>query len=88
MTALPEPLRSVLRDFCHNEWYEIDELAKIIASGEIGFDAKRLEAQLDALIESQNLPVDPINSLTENEFKSDPEARAWLIDIRSQAFPM
>ena len=49
MTDLPEPLRVVLRDFCHVEWYEIDELAQLVESGGAKFDVAALEKQIEAL---------------------------------------
>ncbi|WP_447585016.1 hypothetical protein [Pseudoxanthomonas mexicana] len=86
MTNLPEPLRVVLRDFCHVEWYEIDELAQLVESGGAKFDVAALEKQIEELLLSGSPPLCEINMLTANEFESGDELRTWLLEIRRRVF--
>jgi len=86
MTRLPEPLATVLRDFCHVEWFEVDELAAHIHQGDLPIDFEKFAAQLQEAIAAKNLPVAGINELTANEFASTDEARRWLHDIFAAVF--
>jgi len=86
MTDLPEPLKVVLRDFCHVEWYEVGELSEAISNGVTKFDAKLFKNQLNELLASNSAPIQEINTLTGNEFESIEELRAWLTEIQYQVF--
>ncbi len=86
MRKIPEPLRIVLKDFCHVEWYEVDELAEAIKSGDLKLDVTVFEKQLNELLLDHSIPVDDINELTGNEFESQSEVKQWLSDIKMQTF--
>lgn len=86
MSSLPEPLKRTLDDFCHVEVYNPPMLRDCIKAGRIRFDVELLERQMDALLESRDLPVEEINRVTSNEFETVDEAVEWLIKIRNVVF--
>lgn len=86
MAILLEPLRTILRDFCHVEWYEIEELAELVRSGDAKFDVAALEEQFRNLLLSVDPPLDEINSLTANEFESIDELKVWMLSIIRRIF--
>jgi hypothetical protein len=87
MAELPEPIKSVLRDYCHVEWYEVDELAGDVQTGSQKFDALKLKEQLESLIASSEDCSLQINQLTSNEFESEDDVRKWLREIYEIIFP-
>ena len=70
MREFPEPIKSVLRDYCHVEWYEVDELADEVQAGCQKFDVEKLKLQFEALVNSGDDYSHKINQLTSNEFES------------------
>jgi len=82
-----DPLKRVIRDFLHVEWYEADALREKIKSRSIGADANLLRSQLDELLQAEQLPIDQLNALTANEFETTEDARNWLINVYRQIFP-
>ena len=86
MTTLQEPIARILKDFCHVEWYEVDELAALVSGGTAKFDVNALRQQFETLMLRPNGIAVPINKLTANEFESDGEARAWLEDVYRKVF--
>jgi len=87
MTKLPEPIKSVLRDYCHVEWYEVNELANDVRDKRQRFDVKKLREQFESLIASSDGCVTEINQLTLNEFQSKDDVREWLKEIYKLVFP-
>lgn len=81
MRELPQPIRDILRDYCHVEWYEVSELAEDIKNQNQKFSAAALKHQFEQLINSSNDISPTINKITGNEFETDDEARIWLEDI-------
>ena len=86
MIAFEEPIGRVLKDFCHVEWYEVNELAALVDSGAAKFDVNALRQQFESLLSQPNGIAIQINKLTANEFDSDEEARVWLEDIYRKVF--
>ncbi|WP_282297029.1 hypothetical protein [Stenotrophomonas sp. PS02289] len=86
MSSLPEPLKRTLDDFCHVEVYDPPKLRDWIRAGRMLFDVELLERQMDALLESRDLPVEEINRVTSNEFETVDEAAQWLARIRNVVF--
>lgn len=87
MNDLPEPIKSILRDYCHVEWFEINELADDVRSGNREFDVVALKEQFESMISEENDITQLVNSLTFNEFVSMDEVRSWLREIYSVVFP-
>ena len=86
MAELPEPLRSVLRDYCHVEWFDVDELAADVRTGRQAFDVDALRTQLRSLVDA-GADAGEITRLTAHEFTSSGEATAWLGEIYATVFP-
>lgn len=86
-SVLPPLLALVLRDFCHVEWWEVDELRELVSTGNAHFDTERLEGELTRIAEDHlMIPVLQINDLTGNEFQNQEEAREWLAAIHRAVF--
>ena len=83
-----QPLALILRDFCHVEWFEIEDLKNAINGGAPGFkiDTGLLKNQFDQLLSEDEVPFEEINSLTLNEFESTSEAKDWLLKIYKKVF--
>lgn len=86
MNRLPDLLRLVLRDFCFVEWYEVNELAALVKTGQVKFDVELLERQLIEAIELHEFPLGEVNELTGEEFESSDDARSWMTEVRMQVF--
>jgi hypothetical protein len=86
MAELPEPIKSVLRDYCHVEWFELDELAEDVQTGRQKFDVEELKEQFQSLLSSHEDYVTEINQLTLNEFESEGELNEWLVGIYNAIF--
>lgn len=76
----------MLRDYCHVESFEIDELSVDVANRCRAFDTDALQTQFREAIFSEDVPFLEINDLTANEFESAAVARVWLEDIYRHAF--
>ncbi|WP_312319861.1 hypothetical protein [Stenotrophomonas sp.] len=86
MSSLPEPLKRTFEDFCHVEVYDPPTLRDLIKAGRMLFDVELLERQMDALLESRDLPVEEVNRVTSNEFETVDEVVEWLTKIRNVVF--
>ena len=86
MSELPEPIKSVLRDYCNVEWYEVDELANDVQAERQKFDVKKLKEQFESLMSSSEDYSLQINQLTSNEFETKEEVNLWLREIYKIVF--
>lgn len=86
MNELPQPIREVLRNYCHVEWWEVDELVDDVNNGRQKFDVTALKFQFDELIKSDEGIYKAINKLTANEFETDEEVKVWLTAIYCRVF--
>jgi len=86
MNELAEPIRSVLRDYCHVEWYELDELVDDVLAQRKKFSVHDLKKQFENIISGSAPCAIQINSLTANEFESEGEAKKWLSEIYNHIF--
>lgn len=86
MLGFVDPLKSVLHDYCHVEWFELSELVSDIKTDSRNFDVSILRAQfLDVMSNSIGFSI-VANELTGNEFESDEEAMFWLKNIFREIF--
>lgn len=86
MLGFVDPLKSVLYDYCHVEWFELSELVSDIKTDSRNFDVSILRAQfLDVMSNSIGFSI-VANELTGNEFESDEEALFWLKNIFREIF--
>ena len=86
MNELPQLIKEILRNYCHVEWWEVDELVCDVGSGCQKFDVSALKSQFEMLIKSDACIYETINKLTANEFETDEEAKVWLDAIYRKVF--
>ncbi|HWW07793.1 hypothetical protein [Collimonas sp.] len=86
MNELPEPIKSILRDYCHVEWFEVDELADDVRNGHPKFNVAELKDQFEWLISTTDDICQVVNDLTLNEFESMDEVHTWLDKIYQEVF--
>lgn len=80
---VPEPMRTVLRDYLHVEWYELDELALDLRRMEWN---DRFKAQLREAIVNDTLQTNLVEALTGQEFRNQSELKQWLIEIWTRIY--
>ena len=83
-----DPIRKVIRDFLHVEWFEVDELRQKIETRSVGADVGVLRSQFDDLLSADSLPIEQLNALSGNEFETSQEAKAWLSAVYQKIFPV
>ena len=86
MQELLEPIQSVLRNYCHVEWYEVSELADDLKAGRHKLDSNLMRSQFVDLINLEAGQAKLVNNITANEFDSDIQAREWLAEIFREIF--
>lgn len=87
MKMIPSLLARVLHDFCHVEWFEVEGLRVLVASGAAKFDVELFRRELaECIMSYPAIPVAEINGLSGNEFETQGDARRWLAEIRQRVF--
>jgi len=87
MEMIPSLLARILQDFCHVEWFEVQELRALVAIGNAKFDVELFRSELaECIMKYPAIPVVEINGLSGNEFETQEEARRWLAEIRQGVF--
>jgi hypothetical protein len=75
---IPEPLRTVLRDYLHVEWYELQELAADVQKPNWNQRVGPFKFQLREAILERTPSVQAIHALTRQEFESKAQLVEWL----------
>jgi hypothetical protein len=78
---IPEPLRTVLRDYLHVEWYEIDELAIDVKSSEWVRKVGPFKSQLRDAILVRTPSVEAVHAITSQEFENQDQLVNWLREV-------
>lgn len=87
MSNIPEPLKSILNDYCHIEWSEeMNELPTDIARDDWAYDARMFKSQLRDSITSLSFSLDDYEEVTGEDFDSEEELANRLKEIWSIAF--
>jgi hypothetical protein len=86
MRDIPEPLRQVLRDYLHVEWYELNELISDIQSPKWNVSLDDFKMQLRCAIVQEDLSIEAIRQLTGHEFTRQTELTNWLSVLWSTLF--
>lgn len=76
--VVPEPLRTVLQDYLHVEWYELNELAVDVKNSAWNERVGPFKDQLRRAILDRTLSLESIRALTLNEFEDEEQLNAWL----------
>ncbi|SNY58976.1 hypothetical protein SAMN06297280_3533 [Arsukibacterium tuosuense] len=79
MTKIKEPLKTVLRKFCHVECYnpQLIREAVIIGHG-FPYDIILVKAQLREAIDNQLITPEEYEELTDEDFDSQQDLQLWL----------
>lgn len=75
---IPEPLRTVLRDYLHVEWYELHELAADVQNPDWNQSVGPFKSQLREAILERTPSIEAIHALTGQEFESKTRLVEWL----------
>lgn len=90
MKPIPESLSRILKDFCHMEWYEVDELSAFVNNLALSEDQRLLvsefKQQLSEAIETEFITPEQFHELTANECESNQEVAAKLKAIKAEVF--
>lgn len=81
VAEIPEPLRTVLRDYLHMNCYELDELVGEVNRPDWIGKFGAFQSQLRHAIDSDSIPLDELQDLTGQEFNSRRELKGWLTTI-------
>jgi len=83
---IPNPLRQVLRDYLHVEWYELSELALDATKPEWIKRLGGFKMQLRDAILLQNITTEAVYKLTGQEFEDQTALNAWLSELWSAIY--
>ncbi|MBF6650952.1 hypothetical protein [Methylobacter sp. BlB1] len=87
MSNIPEPLKSILNDYCHVEWAEeMNELPNDLLKDDWAYDASLFKSQLRDAINNINFSVEDYESVTGEDFDSEEDLIERLKDIWNIAF--
>ncbi|RXE86805.1 hypothetical protein [Pseudoalteromonas sp. A757] len=82
MSEIAEPLRSILRDYCHVEAYDPDILRVDIGRGEsYPYDGDLVKSQLREAIDLNLISLTEYEELTDEDFDSVEDLHKWLEEI-------
>lgn len=86
MYIIEKPLSTILRDYCHVEWWEIEELSNDIYKDDWKDLVPVIKKQFIEAINSSELDIRQLEILTGNDFDSHQEAADWLKEIYNVVF--
>lgn len=83
--SIKEPLRTVLRKYCHVECYDPKLIRDAIISGK-GFPYKveEVKSQLREAIDNRLISLEEYEELTEEDFDSQEDLQAWLEEFLAE----
>ncbi|CAM3637402.1 MULTISPECIES: hypothetical protein [Pseudoalteromonas] len=85
MSKIKEPLRSILRDYCHVEVYDSNILRMDIGHGEsYPYDSDLVKAQLREAIDLNLISLTEYEELTDEDFDSIEDLHEWLEELYSE----
>ena len=78
---IPEPLRTVMRDYLHVEWYELHEFAADVKAADCEKKFGSFKLQLRAAILTGTPSIETVYALTGQEFESQDQLVTWLKEV-------
>lgn len=82
MHEIKEPLRTVLKKYCHVECYDSQLLRNAIISGQgFPYDANLFREQLREVIDTRSITTKQYEQLTEEDFDSQNDLMEWLEEL-------
>lgn len=77
--TIKEPLRTILKKYCHVETYDPELIRNVISSGEgFPYDVRLFKAQLREAIDNKLISVEEYEYLTDEDFDSQEDLQHWL----------
>ncbi|PCM44851.1 hypothetical protein [Marinobacter sp. ANT_B65] len=85
MSDIKEPLRTVLRKYCHVECYDPQLIKEAIKNGEgFPYNVDLLKNQLREAIDKKLISPNEYEDLTEEDFDSQEDLQAWLEEFLAE----
>lgn len=85
MTKIKEPLKTVLRKYCHVECYNPQLIREAVISGHgFPYDIMLVKAQLREAIDNQLITPEEYEELTDEDFDSQQDLQLWLERLFSE----
>lgn len=82
---IKEPLKKILRKYCHVECYDPQLIREAISTGKgFPYDVQLFKAQLREAIDNNLISTADYEELTEEDFDSQEELQAWLEEFWSE----
>lgn len=77
--SMKEPLKTVLRKYCHVECYDPELIRDAIISGKgFPYNLEEIKSQLREAIDNRLISLEEYEELTEEDFDSQEYLQAWL----------
>jgi len=77
--SIKEPLKTVLRKYCHVECYDPKLIRDAIISGKgFPYNLEEIKSQLREAIDNRLISLEEYEELTEEDFDSQEDLQAWL----------
>lgn len=77
--SMKEPLKTVLRKYCHVECYDPELIRDAIISGKgFPYNLEEIKSQLREAIDNRLISLEEYEELTEEYFDSQEYLQAWL----------
>ncbi|ROQ27378.1 hypothetical protein [Gallaecimonas pentaromativorans] len=85
--SIKEPLKTILRKYCHVECYDPQLIREAIKTGRgFPYDVELFKSQLREAIDKELISPEEYEKLTEEDFDSQEELQIWLEEFWSELF--
>ena len=79
MSKIKEPLKTILKKYCHVECYDPNLIREAIITGKgFPYDVELFKTQLREDIDYKLISTNEYEELTEEDFDSDEDLQLWL----------
>ena len=82
MNNVKEPLKTVLRKYCHIECYDARLLKEAVSTGRgFPYDIQLFRTQLREAIDMKSISIYEYEQLTEEDFDTQEDLQKWLGEL-------
>lgn len=79
---IDEPLKTVLKKYCHIETFDASFLWRAVQTGEgFPYDVELFKGQLRSAIDRRSITPEEYEELTEEDFDSQEALQCWLEEL-------
>jgi hypothetical protein len=83
--SIKEPLKTILRKYCHVECYDPQLIREVISTAKgFPYDVELFKAQLREAIDNKLISPEEYEELTEEDFDSQEDLQVWLEEFWSE----